>query len=256
MSSPNSSTETLGDGIYVTRSSLGDALVVSPELGELLVQSRNAYAWRGSPRESQKRMLALTGDAARAMAALNATTLHQLVARIAKWDSGRTDAAIAGWTTDQREQARAALVELHGGRNVRKWLLELDALPGLDLVLATKIYRFIAPAIGAAGDRHSTYFANSLAVHDDDGPLTEATDFRREWASGSHAASRWAIYGDKEAEADEYAERYLPLLAGIANALNASGRPHTCAARGVAVEWLPADVEMAMAFWWAKHGPR
>jgi len=40
-------------------------------------------------------------------------------------------------------------------------LRELTKQPGLGLVMASKIYRFCSPHIGAAVDRHSSYFFNS-----------------------------------------------------------------------------------------------
>jgi hypothetical protein len=253
MTSPYFSTSTFADDVYLTRSSA--EMAVSPALAALLVAARNDCTWRGTAIESQKRLLSLLADTSRALVAPKPVAVQQLVARISKWDGAGKEAAVAAWKDDERAVALTALVDLHAGVDVQERLLQLEALPGVGLSLATKIYRFVAPDIAAAADRHSTYFANSLPVQGpNDGEL--ACNFRREWASGSRVASRWAVYGDKEVEVREYAERFLPLLHGIAAALNAAGLSYICAARRVSCAWTPADVEMAMQFWWAKHGLR
>ncbi len=256
MASPASSASTLGADVYVTRATSGGTLAVSPALADLLIEARNNYAWRGLTGDSQKKIRDLTRDAARTMEMPAPVAIQQLIARIAKWGGGRQDARIARWDADDRARAVAATIGLRRMQDISTWLLELAALPGIGLVIATKVFRFVAPDIGAAGDRHSTYFTNSLSVRCGDGSVELASCFRREWATGAHAASRWAVYGAREAETLEYVERYLPLLKKITASLNAGGRQYTCAARGISVDWTPADVEMAMFFWWAKHGPR
>lgn len=256
MTSPASSASTFADDVYLTRLTPDGALAVSPALAELLVSARNHCTWRGTPGESQKHLHTLLADTARALATPKPVALQQLLARISKWDGGGKEAAIAAWRDDERAGAVAALVDLHAGVAVQQRLLELQALPGIGLVLATKVYRFVAPQTAAAAERHSTYFTNSLAVRNADGATEFASHFRREWASGARAASRWAAYGDKDVEVREYLERYLPLLKEIADAQNTEGLQYTCAARGVTYAWTPADVEMAMYSWWARHGLR
>ena len=254
MTSPYFSESTFGEDVFVTRTA--DGLEISPALGELLVAARNDCTWRGTAVESQKRLLVLLADTARALVAPKAVALQQLVVRISKWDGNGKEAAIVAWGEDERVRALTALVDLRAGVDVQERLLQLEALPGIGVSLATKIYRFVAPETAAAADRHSTYFANSLPVQGADDGWELACNFRREWASGSRVASRWAVYGDKEVEVREYVVCYLPFLKELSDALNAANLPYTCAARRVPCAWTPADVEMAMQFWWAKHGLR
>src|ERR1017187_5707111 len=68
---------------------------------------------------------------------------------------------------------------------------------GLGLVMASKIYRFCCPDVGAAVDRHSSYFFNSLPLQVEGGPpVSTCTRFKRQWANGQYRASRLAIYTD------------------------------------------------------------
>lgn len=130
----------------------------------------------------------------------------------------------------------------------------LCSLPGISLVIASKIYRFCAPTQGAAVDRHASYFFNSLQVAGGG----NATRFAREWANGRHRTSRLAIYtlsGYVHNKA-EYFSAYLPTVTCIAQALNAIPAPYTCAARNAPMTWTPADVEMAAYYWWATNGAR
>jgi hypothetical protein len=130
----------------------------------------------------------------------------------------------------------------------------LCALPGISMVIASKIYRFCVPTRGAAIDRHASYFFNSLQVAGGG----NATRFDREWANGRHMTSRLAIYtvNGYEHNKAEYFSTYLPTITCIAQALNAIPAPYRCAARNAPMNWTPADVEMAAYYWWANHGAR
>jgi hypothetical protein len=125
---------------------------------------------------------------------------------------------------------------------------QLCGIPGLRLVMATKIYRFCCPEIGAAVDRHASYFFNSL----------KATSFQREWSTGKRSTSRLAIYGagNSKRNRNEYLDVYLPLLKQIADYLNRLGFTYKCATTEKSKVWRPADVEMAAYYWWACNGPR
>lgn len=136
-----------------------------------------------------------------------------------------------------------------------KWPLnKLCQLPGISLVIASKIFRFCAPQIGAAVDRHSSYFFNSLPIVG----YGLTTRFSREWANGGHTASRLANFNETgyARNRDQYIQSYLPILASISSALNETGRQYRCAATGQMESWNPADIEMAAYYYWARHGAR
>jgi hypothetical protein len=133
-------------------------------------------------------------------------------------------------------------------------LVALCNLPGISLVIASKIYRFCAPQVGAAVDRHASYFFNSLPVVNEG----KASHFFREWSNGRHTSSRLAIYSraDYNRNLTEYVENYLPLSANIASEVNAFPALYSCAATGQRRSWTPADVETASYYWWACNGSR
>ena len=139
------------------------------------------------------------------------------------------------------------------------WSLDtLSGLPGLRLVVATKVYRFCCPNWGAAVDRHASYFFNSLQITGLDGVRQPSTKFKREWSKGKHTTSRLAIYqsySHKE-NLNQFIEQYLPLLHGISESLNSDGITYTCKATNMQKSWRPCDIEMAAYYWWAKNGPK
>jgi hypothetical protein len=146
---------------------------------------------------------------------------------------------------------QAAIGNLLIPASARHGIETLCLLPGISLVIASKIYRFCAQQTGAAVDRHASYFFNAL-------PGGAATNFRREWANANHTSSRLAIYIPPwlNYNTDEYFDSYLPLLLCIANALNGAHAQYLCAATQARRNWTPADVEMAAYYWWACHGSR
>jgi len=134
----------------------------------------------------------------------------------------------------------------------------LADLPGIGLVIATKIFRFCCPAVGAAVDRHASYFFNSLDVVSSGQDRRKALAFRREWATGAKSTSRLATYTPSGYlwNRDQYAGRYLPFLSSIASSLNDLKVPFMCAATGKQMAWRPTDIEMAAYYWWARNGPK
>ena len=149
---------------------------------------------------------------------------------------------------------QAAISDLIAPGKERAGIDALCSLPGISLVIASKIFRFCSPNQGAAVDRHASYFFNSLQVVG----RGAATHFAREWANGRHTSSRLAIYAvaNYTRNKAEYFEAYLPTLACIAQAMNANQAPYTCAAQNLQKNWRPADVEMAAYYWWACKGAR
>src|SRR6266508_4201777 len=96
--------------------------------------------------------------------------------------------------------------------SVKGALRELAKQSGLNLVMASKIYRFCSPQIGAAVDRHSSYFFNSLPMQVEGGQLRACTHFVRQWADGKHQRSRLDIYSSLskgEANLNEYCDAYI-----------------------------------------------
>ncbi len=104
----------------------------------------------------------------------------------------------------------------------------LSSLSGISLVIASKIYRFCCPTLGASVDRHASYFFNSLPVTG----KQKSTAFHREWANGNHTSSRLAIYSDHgfKRNRNEYFANYLPLLKCISDSLNSLPALYLCAA--------------------------
>ncbi|MBN2428029.1 MAG: hypothetical protein JXK94_06820 [Deltaproteobacteria bacterium] len=134
------------------------------------------------------------------------------------------------------------------------WPQGTGALPGIRLVIASKIFRFCSPSFGAAIDRHASYFFNSLPLNG----IGRATQFFREWANGCQTTSRFAIYNQAGyvRNKEEYFARYLPMLSSIAKAINEIPALYMCIATNRQVAWTPADVEMSAYYWWALNGSR
>jgi hypothetical protein len=128
----------------------------------------------------------------------------------------------------------------------------LARLPGLGLVIASKIYRFLKPWEGAAVDRHASYFFNSLSMSG------SGTAFVREWSNRARSGSRLAAYTASRYRRNlsEYFDVYLPLLERIANVMNHTKKAFQCPVTQQQQDWTPADVEMAAYYWWARNGAR
>jgi len=184
---------------------------------------------------------------------------HQIVIRVSKWGGNRRHRIVV----DANERSRVAMCEsvriLLDEGNITDGLSKLSGVPGISLVIATKIFRFCRPMAGAAVDRHASYFFNSLPVRSADGSfLRRSTEFRREWTNADHKNSRLAAFapGVFSTNLNEYIGTYLPLLRQVAAELNAAGVQFMCAATGILKNWTPADIEMAAFYWWARHGSR
>jgi hypothetical protein len=57
-----------------------------------------------------------------------------------------------------------AITNLSSQTTLLKAFDQLNNIDGIRLVIATKVYRFCHPDIGAALDRHVSYFVNSLEI--------------------------------------------------------------------------------------------
>lgn len=231
---------------------------LSPALRDLLLRNRDGYNWPTGTGAalSQRTIMSLEAFVDRGTAALNSASAHQIVVEVSRWAGNNAKShrrLMAAWPAERAVMAKA-IGDLISLEKARAGLDALCSLPGLSLVIASKIFRFSCPQIGASVDRHASYFFNSLRLTD--GGF--ATHFVRQWSNQQHSSSRLDIYtaGGYERNKDEYLHSYLPLLKHVARALNSLDGEYCCAATGLMRTWRPADVEMAAYYWWACHGEK
>jgi len=234
------------------------SLSLSDTLVKLLVDARTAYDWPAGTgaEESQQTILSLEACVAQLMQTLNEENAHTILRKVSEWarNNARSHNAIVQATPDVRVKMLNSLRLFNTLDGLGNAIDALSNLPGISLVIASKIIRFCCPAAGAAVDRHTSYFSNSLELVSPEGDRERALNFRREWSNGRHTASRLAIYtlASYTWNQHEYVTVYLPLLGSIANALNALPAPYQCAATGVQKKhWRPTDVEMAIYYFGA-----
>lgn len=249
MPPPNS--YALPAGVMVHKLPTG-SISLSEALVEMLVQARCDYDWpAGSGAvESQQTIRNLEADIAQLMQGLDKENAHRIVVAVSAWagNNARSHNAIVRATPADRVQMLSSLQLFNTLDGLADAMDALCLLPGIRLVIASKIFRFCWPAMGAAVDRHTSYFFNSLG----------ATNFRREWSNGQHTASRLAIHQSASYTRNrrEFVTVYLPMLRSMANALNAIPVLYHCAATGEQKKWRLADVEMAAYYWGACNAPR
>ncbi|MCU0591243.1 MAG: hypothetical protein MUC57_07195 [Desulfobacterales bacterium] len=241
----------------LTRAANGQCNPSRP-LINLLIQARNGYDWPAGTGavQSQQTILNLEAKVRAYLANLTPASAHAIVEAISLWagnNANSHDQIVAALPVQQVQMQKAISCLITPGQEC----IGIDALctlPGISLVIASKIFRFCSPNQGAAVDRHASYFFNSLQVVGGGA----ATHFVREWANGRHTTSRLAIYNQSNYAYNktEYISAYLPILACIAQAMNAGVALYTCAARKIQMNWTPADVEMAAYYWWATNGVR
>jgi hypothetical protein len=234
----------------------------SPALAALLVEARSHYDWPAGtgPNHSQQTILTLEATVAGLLNNLNTTTAHQIVTMVSHWagNNASSHANIVCAAEETKEQMLNAITVLDAADGPGGGLDILSKLPGVSLVIATKIYRFCFPLVGVAVDRHASYFFNSLDVAAQNQQRAKATHFLREWANGRHTTTRLRIYdrAGYKGNRKEYINNYFPLLCRIAEALNRLPASYTCAATNQHRRWRAADIEMAAYYWWASHGSR
>lgn len=255
---PNDALNSFPTGVSLARDPRNQ-LRVSKNLATLLVESREGYRWplHNTPETSQRVVLDLEVKVGELLRDLSLSTAHEAVSRVSRWagNHGRAQVAVDEAPTDVQQIMAKALGQLLVGQ-ADDALPALCALSGIDLVIATKIYRFCAPQLAAALDRHSSYFLNSLNIQAANGPVTPAAHFRRQWANGNHVQSRLATITrvTRAHNLHEYLVVYLPLLAEVASVLNRQGQHFRCAATGETKTWRPADIDMAAFYWWSQNG--
>ncbi len=236
---------------------LNDQYVPSPELVNLLIKARSEYHWpkKTGAMESQQIIRDLELSVADHISTLNPQDAHAIVAAVSKWAGNRDTAqtAINDVSFELKVDMQKAISYLLHDQ-VINGLDELCTLPGIRLVIASKIYRFCSPKVGAAVDRHASYFFNSLPMASGE----NTCHFIREWSDKKHINSRLAIYTPDNyiLNRNEYVETYLQFLVRIADKLNAQSAFYQCAATNKESLWTPADVEMAAYYWWAHNGSK
>jgi hypothetical protein len=233
-------------------------LRISDPLGDLLSEAREQYVWGAKAvSESQEIIVRLESETARRLAGLHGDNAQWIIQEVSRWGGNNEKAirTIASASLEQKQTIAELIGRLLTPGSTEQALCALTKQPGLGLVMASKIYRFCRPQVGAAVDRHSSYFFNSLTVDDETGRLRVCTRFTREWANGKHKASRLAVYTDsrRDANLNEYCATYLPLIGAIADALNSQRGGFLCATSRARRPWRPADVEMAAYFWWSQR---
>lgn len=244
-------------GVMLTLNPNGQ-FVPSQPLVDLLLQARSNYDWPAGTGAhlSQRTIINLVAVVKADLLHLTNVSAHAIAVAVSNWAGNNANAhtRIVAATPAQQNQMQAAIACLLLPGQECAGINELCTLPGISLVIASKIFRFCSPNDGAAVDRHASYFFNSLQVTG----VGNATHFVREWANGRHATSRLAIYNraNYARNTAEYFETYLPVLRSITQALNAIPAPYTCAASMGQMHWTPADVEMAAYYWWARRGAR
>ena len=232
--------------------------ISSAPLVQLLVTARSGYPWpRGTSASASQLIISrLEATVSHCLTGLNSIAANQIVVDVSRWagNNAKSHALLVRATPAQQAAMQAAITDLVTPGREHFGIDALCALPGISLVIASKIFRFCAPQVGAAVDRHASYFFNSLPVVG----RGMATTFRREWSNGRHTSSRLATFSPRSYadNRDHYFQSYLPVRGCIANALNAMPAQYNCAATNRMMNWTPADVEMAAYSWWACNGAR
>lgn len=246
------------DGVFLTAIAGGNYTLSQP-LIDILVNSRNGYDWpkgTGAANSQQTIIDLITTVHAYLSPVLTPNSSHAIAIAVSQWagNNVKSHQKICQATPTQKNQMQAAITCLVTPGQECFGIDGLCSLPGISLVIASKIFRFCCPLHGAAVDRHASYFFNSLEIIGQG----NVTQFSREWANGCHTRSRLAIYNQTgyARNKTEYFTSYLMMLNSIAQAMNAIPVQYTCMATNLQRNWTTADVEMAAYYWWALNGVR
>lgn len=256
MPPPNEHIKSFPEGISITRTV--DTCTLSPNLTNLFIKAHQDYDWPSGTgaTKSQSRIIELENYVRIRITNLNRTTAHEIVIAVSEWAGNNRNShlRIMNASFHQQELLKEAISYLLDPATAKQGIDTLSTLPGIRLVIATKIYRFCCPTVGASLDRHASYFFNSLRLNGNG----FATNFSREWSGGKHTSSRLAIYQNAghNRNRNEYFQVYLPLLTDISLALNEGINLFHCKVTGSDRQWTPADIEMAAYYWWACNGAR
>jgi hypothetical protein len=107
-----------------------------------------------------------------------------------------------------------AVVQLGNPGGLAAGLDQILSLPGVELVVTTKIFRFCGPQHGAAVDRQASYFFNSLDIVDSVGAGSIVTRFVENSGNGRRTAPRSATHTASRDRFNrlEFIQTFLPLL--------------------------------------------
>lgn len=196
MPAPNDAS-VFGSGVRILASDDGKPRL-SYELAELLVQARTGYAWpkKRTVKESQKRVVELELWVGSLAARLDSRNAQLILEEVSEWGGNNATAqhAISCASPAQCHEFARLITEVSHPGQLRTALQGLTEQPGIDLVMATKVFTFCVPNLGAALDRHCSYFFNSLLDLRAPNAPTGCTQFRRQWADGKHRATRLATF--------------------------------------------------------------
>lgn len=123
---------------------------------DLLITARQDYDWPvgTGATASHATVIALEANVGDLMGA----SAHQIVVSVSKWAGNNTNshANIVSATPDQQLAMQNSISLLTSNLTAIDGIKNLSALPGISLVIASKIYRFCVQSVGAAVDRHSS----------------------------------------------------------------------------------------------------
>jgi hypothetical protein len=175
-----------------------DAIDLSAELVALLVVARNEYEWpsgRGTAK-SQKTIIELEENVSALMDEANIESAHLIFQRVSEWagNNAKAHTAIIKASADTKTKMQKCLRLLSNPASQNTGMDRLAEIPGVNLVIASKIFRFCCPQTAAAVDRHASYFFNSLDSFSHEMAPDKATHFKREWSDGKHTTSRLATF--------------------------------------------------------------
>ncbi len=232
--------------------------IPSTSLVDLFVQGREAYQWRDSPSSSQQSVLDVEQEVSNLIKNLTPERARAIVSVVSHWEANNANSqrTMDDADPDICVKMQDGIKSLLRARSTAGSLDRLCQLPGLSLMMASRIYRFCCPGDGASLDRHSSYFFNSVPIRSCSARSGFATEFRREWSTEKRTTSRLAIDRPNlyRKNLTEYVQVYLPLLTRLAQFLNEHKVTYSCAATGQQKQWRAADVEMAGYQWWSENG--
>jgi hypothetical protein len=260
MCKPKRAVEFFDKNTFIEETGIG-RITLSTKLVDILLNSRQNYDWPSGTgtRRSQEIIILLENTIKEILISLTAEQACQIISRASAWGGNNKSAQlqIENAPAFIQRDMKKCILELLCGCQIKNALYNLSQLPGIGLVMASKVYRFCCPNVGVAVDRHSSFFFNSLPLLMLSGQQKYATNFKREWATGKHTTSRLAIYQNSNLlyNLNEYLNSYLPLLNRIASYLNNNGVTYLCPVSNENKTWRATDVEMAAYYWWSQNGP-
>jgi hypothetical protein len=153
----------LPKGIKVTIND--DGMVhASDEFLDLLTDNRSKYDWPAGTGayKSQQIILALETQVADLMHKLTADSAHKIITRVSEWAGNSSNAHRDILQASESDQLRMhdSLLAFDNDSGPRTAIDRLSSLPGISLVIASKVYRFCRYMIGGTVDRHASYFFN------------------------------------------------------------------------------------------------